>query len=191
MVDSASGHRQQNITELLADVRGGDRADLNRLIEAIYPELRRMARAYLRRERQDHLLQPTALVSELYLRLASHQRHAWQSRSHFFGATARIMRRILVEHARAVGRLKRRHHTVDTDIDRIESPAGDPVRVLALDAALEQLEQLSPRQARIVELRYFAGLSVPEAAAVLNVHARSVDRDWAMARAWLRRRLGP
>ncbi len=191
MVDGLSGQRQANITELLAGVNGGDRADLNRLIEAIYPELRRMARAYLRRERQDHLLQPTALVNELYLRLAAHQRHAWQSRSHFFGATACIMRRVLVEHARAVGRLKRRHDAVDTDIDRIESPAGDRIEILALDAALEQLEQLSPRQARIVELRYFAGLSVPEVAAVLGVHSRSVDRDWAMARAWLRRRLGP
>lgn len=179
------------MTSLLEQVRGGDRADLNRLIEAIYPELRRMARAYLRRERRDHMLQPTALVNEVYLRLASHRQHGWQSRAHFFGATASIMRRILVEHARALKRAKREHEGVQTDVDRLALTAGDPVSVLALDDALDELSQLSPRQARIVELRCFAGLSVPEAAAVLGVHTRSVDRDWAMARAWLRRRLGP
>ena len=180
-----------SVTSLLEQVRSGDRADFNRLIEAVYPELRSMARAYLRRERRDHVLQPTALVNELYLRLASHRRHEWQSRAHFFGATASIMRRILVEHARALKRAKREHEGVQTDVDRLASPVGDPVSVLELDAALDELSELSPRQARIVELRCFAGLSVPEAAAVLGIHARSVDRDWAMARAWLRRRLGP
>jgi RNA polymerase sigma factor (TIGR02999 family) len=178
-----------SVTALLEQVRGGDRADLNRLIAAIYPELRQMAGSYLRRERRDHLLQPTALVNEVYLRLASHREHAWQNRSHFFGATASIMRRILVEHARALKRAKREHEDVPTDVDRLASPVGDPVFVLALDDALNELSELSSRQARIVELRCFAGLSVPEAAAVLGIHARSVDRDWAMARAWLRRRL--
>ena len=99
------------------------------------------------------------------------------------------MRRILVEHARALKRAKREHIGVQTDVDWLASPVGDPVSVLGLDAALEELSQLSSRQARIVELRCFAGLTVPEVAAVLGVHARSVDRDWAMARAWLRRRL--
>ena len=178
-----------SVTSLLQQVRGGGRADLNRLIEAIYPELRRMAGAHLRRERRDHLLQPTALVNEVYLRLAAHRQHAWQSRSHFFGATSSIMRRILVEHARAQKRSKREHEDVPMDVARLASPVGDPVSVLALDEALNELSQLSSRQARIVELRCFAGLSVPEAAAVLGVHSRSVDRDWAMARAWLRRRL--
>jgi len=177
------------VTSLLEQVRSGDRADLNRLIEAVYPELRIIARAHLRRERRDHVLQPTALVNELYLRLASHRRHEWQSRAHFFGATASIRRRILVEHARALKRAKREHIGVQTDVDWLASPVGDPVSVLGLDAALEELSQLSSRQARIVELRCFAGLTVPEVAAVLGVHARSVDRDWAMARAWLRRRL--
>ena|SRR5437899_6520141 len=178
-----------SVTSLLEQVRGGDRADLNRLIEAIYPELRRMAGAYLRRERRDHVLQPTALVNEVYLRLASHRRHEWQSRAHFFGATASIMRRILVEHARALKRAKREHEAVQTDVDRLAPPVDDPASVLDLDAALDELSRLSSRQARIVELRCFAGLSVPEAAAVLGIHTRSVDRDWAMARAWLRRRL--
>jgi len=186
----ADGARN-TVTLLLEQVRSGDRADFNRLIEAVYPELRRMARTYLRRERRDHVLQPTALVNELYLRLASHRRHEWQSRAHFFGATASIMRRILVEHARALKRAKREHESVATDADSLASPIGDAVSVLALDAALDELSQLSPRQARIVELRCFTGLSVPETAVVLGIHARSVDRDWAMARAWLRRRLEP
>jgi RNA polymerase sigma factor (TIGR02999 family) len=126
------------VTSLLEQVRGGGRADLNRLIEAIYPELRRMAGAYLRRERRDHVLQPTALVNELYLRLASHRRHEWQSRAHFFGATASIMRRILVEHARARKRAKREHQAVQADVDRLSLPVGDPVFVLELDAALDE-----------------------------------------------------
>jgi len=179
------------VTSLLEQLRRGDRADLNRLIEAVYPELRSMARAHLRRERRDHILQPTALVNELYLRLASHRRHEWQTRAHFFGATAAIMRRILVEHARALKRSKRDHEGVQMDVDRLASPVGNPVSVLELDAALDDLSQLSSRQARIVELRCFAGLTVPEVAAVLGIHTRSVDRDWAMARAWLRRRLAP
>lgn len=180
-----------SVTLLLEQVRSGERADFNRLIEAVYPELRRMARTYLRHERRDHALQPTALVNELYLRLASHRRHEWQTRAHFFGATASIMRRILVEHARALKRAKREHERVPTDVDRLASPVGDPVSIIELDSALDELSQLSSRQARIVELRCFTGLSVPEVASVLGIHARSVDRDWALARAWLRHRLGP
>ena len=186
-----AGGAGTSVTSLLEQLRRGDRADLNRLIEAVYPELRSMARAHLRRERSDHILQPTALVNELYLRLASHRRHEWQTRAHFFGATASIMRRILVEHARALKRGKREHESVHTDIDRLASPVFDPVPVLELDEALDELSHLSSRQARIVELRCFAGLTVPEIAAVLGIHARSVDRDWAMARAWLHRRLAP
>jgi RNA polymerase sigma factor (TIGR02999 family) len=186
-----AGGTRTSVTSLLEQVRSGDRADLNQLIEAVYPELRRMAGAHLRRERRDHVLQPTALVNELYLRLVSHRRHEWQSRAHFFGATASIMRRILVEHARALKRAKREHEGVQTDVDQLAQPIGDPVSVLELDTALDELSRLSSRQARIVELRCFAGLSVPEVAAVLGIHTRSVDRDWAMARAWLRKRLGP
>jgi RNA polymerase sigma-70 factor, ECF subfamily len=189
-IQHMAGGARTSVTSLLEQVRNGGRADLNRLIEAVYPELRSLARVHLRRERRDHILQPTALVNELYLRLASHRRHEWQSRAHFFGATASIMRRILVEHARALKRVKREHEGIQTDVDRLASPIGDPVSVLEVDAALDELSRLSSRQARIVELRCFAGLSVPEVAVVLGVHARSVDRDWAMARAWLRRRLG-
>ena len=185
------GGARTRVTSLLEQVRSGDRADLNRLIEAVYPELRSIARAHLRRERRDHILQPTALVNEVYLRLASHRRHEWQSRAHFFGATASIMRRILVEHARALKRGKREHDGVQIDVDCLASPVGDPVAVLELDAALDELSDLSSRQARVVELRCFAGLSVPEVAAALGIHTRSVDRDWAMARAWLRSRLTP
>lgn len=179
------------VTRLLREFRAGDDEAASRLMRLIYPELKRLARAQLRRERAGHELQATALVHEAYLRLAAHDRHGWASRAHFFAAAANVMRRVLVDHARARGTRKRAGEWVAlTAVDAEVPMHGDGPDLLDLDAALSELERLSPRQARVVELRYFAGMSVPEVARVLDVNPRSVDRDWAAARAWLRLRLG-
>jgi RNA polymerase sigma factor (TIGR02999 family) len=178
------------VTVLLGRLRRGDQASLPDLIQVVYPELRRVARGLLRREPPGHILQPTALVHETYVRLVGHEQHNWQNRAHFFGAAAQLMRRILVDHARASRARKRGGGPGALDV--IDVIAGAPsIDVLALDRALEQLERVSPRQARIVELRYFAGLSVPETAEALGMNTRTVDRDWAAARVWLRRKLEP
>lgn len=180
------------MTVLLGRLQQGDRTMLTALIEAVYPELRRMARGLLRHERPGHVLQPTALVNEAYLRLVGHDHHNWQNRSHFFGAAAQLMRRILVDHARASQADKRGGDRVVVSMDGVRLASEAPsVDLIALDEALTDLEQVSPRQARIVELRYFGGLTVPETAEALGMNARTVDRDWSAARVWLRRRLRP
>jgi RNA polymerase sigma factor (TIGR02999 family) len=178
------------VTLLLARLRSGDQQSLARLIEVIYPELKRLAQRHFRLEHRGHLLQPTALVGEAYLRLIAHRCHNWQNRAHFFAAASHLMRRILVDHARARNARKR---TEVPSVAPLQTGAADTavVDVIALNEALDALEQLSPRQARIVQLRYFCGLSVPEVAEVLGVTPRTVDRDWATARAWLRLRLQP
>ena len=178
------------VTQLLRDFRPGDGESASRLMARIYPELKRIAQVRLRRERDGHELQPTALVHEAYMRLVAHQDHTWESRAHFYAASANIMRRILVEHARSRNAQKRQGERTVIPLDEAlvltEEQSAD---LLDLDVALTELEQLSPRQARVVELRYFAGLSVPEVARSLGLNPRSVDRDWATARAWLRARL--
>lgn len=180
-----------DVTVLLDGLRGGDEGTLGRLIELIYPELRKLAGRHFRNERPGHLLQPTALVSEAYLRLVGHRQHRWQNRSHFFAAASHVMRRILVDHARA-RTAQKRTAPLSMPEDRLQAAIeGDVDELIALDAALDELERLSSRQARIVQLRYFGGLSVLEAAEVLGVTPRTVDRDWAAARAWLRLRLQP
>jgi RNA polymerase sigma factor (TIGR02999 family) len=185
------GSPSDEITVLLRRAQSGDGSTLKALLELVYPELRALARAYFRRERPDHVLQPTALVNEAYLRLVAHEHHDWRNRAHFFGAAAQIMRRILVDYARA-GRAQKRGGD-HVSLSDIADPVADgrAVEILALDDALDELEKLSARQARIVELRYFGGLSVSETAEALGVNARTVDRDWAAARTWLRRRLRP
>jgi RNA polymerase sigma factor (TIGR02999 family) len=178
------------ITHLLLGFQAGDAEATARLVDRIYPELKRIARAQLRRERSGHAPQPTVLVHEAYLRLVGHTAHTWQNRGHFFAAAANTMRRILIEEARARGAVKRRGAGTSIPLeDNVPMPSSQPEELLDLDQALGELEQLSPRQARVVELRYFAGLSVPEIAAALGLNPRSVDRDWAAARAWLRLRL--
>jgi len=177
------------VTVLLAQLRSGDERTLARLIELIYPELRRLARKHFRLERPGHLLQPTALVSEAYLRLVTHRRHEWQNRAHFFAAASHLMRRILVDHARAQVAQKRTQRTAVALPPESSSGESDVIDLIAIDSALDALEQHSVRQARIVELRYFGGLSVPEVAEALGVTPRTVDRDWSAARAWLRPRL--
>jgi len=182
---------QGSVTVLLGRLQAGDRTTLPELVEAVYAELRRVARGLLRTERPGHLLQPTALVNEAYMRLVAHEHHNWRNRAHFFGAAAELMRRILVDHARAAQAAKRGGGQIaqaDASELVIDSPS---IEILALDRALDELARIAPRQARIVELRYFGGLSVPETAEALGLNARTVDRDWAAARVWLRRRLRP
>lgn len=178
------------VTRLLREFQPGDGESASRLMELIYPELKKMARARFRHERRDHDLQPTALVHEAYMRLVRHEHHTWESRAHFFAASGNIMRRVLVEYARSRNAQKRQGGRslipLDESLPLTDEQSAD---LLDLDLALTELEQRSPRQARVVELRYFTGLSVPEVAAALGLNPRSVDRDWAAARAWLRTRL--
>jgi RNA polymerase sigma factor (TIGR02999 family) len=189
MGELSSQPQPSAVTVLLGRLRRGDRESLPDLIQVVYPELRRVARGLLRHEPPGHILQPTALVHETYMRLVAHDQHNWQNRAHFFGAAAQLMRRILVDHARSSRARKRGGHHPDA-LDTTDLIAGSPsIDLLALDRALEQLECVSPRQVRIVELRYFAGLSVPETAEALGMNTRTIDRDWAAARVWLRRRL--
>jgi len=187
---SSPGASPGEITLLLRRVRPGDPATLNELMDAVYPELRKLARSHLRRERAIHVLQPTALAHEAYIRLVAHKDQCWENRLHFFGAAARAMRRILVDYARAAQAAKRRGDQMTVPwVDDLAMAEGPSIEMLALDAALAELQSVAPRQAEIVELRYFGGLSVPEVAEALRMNARTVDRDWAAARVWLRRRL--
>jgi RNA polymerase sigma factor (TIGR02999 family) len=173
-----------DVTALLLAWSEGDQAAASRLIEAVYDELRRVARRHLRGER-DHSLAPTALVHEAYLKLVDQRRVRWQNRAHFFGIAAQLMRRILVDHARSRAAAKRgRDRTVCLDAADAATPPFD-VDILALDAALDKLGALDARQSKLVELRFFAGLTVEEVATALDVAPITVKRDWAHARAWL------
>ena len=181
--------RAADITGLLVAWSNGEQAVGTPLMDAVYSELRRLARGYLRRERPDHSLPPTALVHEAYLKLVDQRRVRWQSRAQFFAIAAHVMRRILVDHARAHGAAKRGAgaKVALEDIDAETSPPD--VDMLDLDAALEELALIDPRQSRLVELRFFGGLTVNETAVVLAVAPITVKRDWALARAWLFRAL--
>jgi RNA polymerase sigma factor (TIGR02999 family) len=185
-----SAESSGDVTRLLDAVSHGRADVLPELLPLVYDELRRLAASYLRRERADHTLQPTALVHEAYLKLVDQRLDRWQNRSHFFGIAAQAMRRILVDHARAHDAAKRgagvERVTLDEHALLGESSSID---LIALDEALTRLATLDPRQARIVELRFFAGLEVDETARVLDVSPATVKRDWAMARAWLHREL--
>jgi RNA polymerase sigma factor (TIGR02999 family) len=179
------------LTGLLRAWSAGDRAALDALLPLVYSELRAQARRHLVRERRNHTLQPTALVHETFLRLQGQQRAQWQNRQQFFAVAARTMRRVLVDHARARFAAKRGAGQTLLALDDVPEPAAQRgVDVLALDQALERLADLDPRQARVVELRYFGGLSAEETAATLEVSLATVNRDWALARAWLFRELG-
>jgi RNA polymerase sigma factor (TIGR02999 family) len=179
------------ITALLLAWREGQPGALDRLLLLVYDDLRRQARRQLRRERSDHTLQPTALVHEAFLRLGGQGAARWQNRRQFFAVASQAMRRVLVDHARAHGAAKRGDGRTRVSLEEWSAAGAAPqVDVLALDQALERLERIDPRQARVVELRYFGGLSAPEAAEVLEVSLATVNRDWAMARAWLFRELG-
>jgi RNA polymerase sigma factor (TIGR02999 family) len=171
-------------------MQGGQREAADRLFALVYPELRHLAAHYLRSERPDHTLQATALVHEAYLKLAD-QGTPWQNRAHFFGVASQIMRHILVDHARARRANKRGSGAVKVALDEVVSLSiAQTDQVLEVDEALTRLAKIDARQARIVEMRYFSGLSNEEVAAVLGVATRTVNRDWRMAQAWLRRELG-
>ena len=178
-----------DVTGLLAAVGRGDEAARSRLIEAVYAELRRLARGYLQRERPDHTLSPTALVHEVYMKLVDQDRARWHNRMHFFSIAAHQMRRVLVDHARA-RRARKRGGGAVVPLDAVDPGIEPPgVDILVLDAALERLAAVYPRQGQLVELRFFAGLTVPETAAVLGVSPITVKRDWALAKAWLYREM--
>ncbi len=183
------GLSERDITALLKDWSGGDRAALERLMPVVYAELRRLAASHLRAERTDHTLQPTALVHEAYLRLAGQRSVEWANRAHFFGIAARIMRRILVDHARRRRALKRDGAALRLATLEFESSDRAP-ELIALDAALTSLESLDPQQARVVELRFFGGMTVEETAEATGVSTATVKREWRTARAWLRREIG-
>ena len=178
------------MTSLLLAWRGGDETALAKLTPLVHEELRRLARHYMRRERPDHTLQPTALVNEAYLRLVdAHQVH-WQDRHHFYGVTARLMRQVLVDFARSRGYQKRGGdaHRVELDpSSALVEPRSEGL--LALDDAISALTEVDARKAQVVELRFFGGLSVDETADILHVSPDTVKRDWRLARAWLRRAL--
>lgn len=180
----------QDVTEMLRDWRNGDKEALERLIPAVYDELRRQAARYLRKERPGHTLQTTALVHEAYLRLVNQNNIAWQNRAHFYAIAARLMRQILVDHARKRQAAKRGGADIKQPLEDVSPMAPDKgVDLVALDEALTRLAAIDPRQSRIVELRYFSELSVEETAEVLGVSTRTVKRDWNVAKAWLRQQI--
>jgi RNA polymerase sigma factor (TIGR02999 family) len=176
------------VTRLLQAWRGGDEAARDRLIPVVYAELRRRAAGQLRRERRGHTLRPTDLVHETYLRLVA-QNPAWQNREQLFAVASRLMRRILVDHARMRAAAKRGGGMRVTLVDGLAASSPVEPDLLDLDAALEELTLLDERQARLVELRFFGGLRIEEAARELGVSLATANRDWAMAKAWLYRRL--
>lgn len=179
------------VTQLLQEWSQGDETALDKLIPIVYDELRRQAANYMRREQPGRSLQTTALVHEAYLRLVDQRAVEWQNRNHFFAIAASLMRRILVDHARQHQAVKR--GGVDLKVlplDDVEGiPGGEDIDLVALDQALERLALLDEQQSRVVELRFFSGLSVEETAAVLNVSTRTVKREWRAAKAWLLREL--
>lgn len=179
------------VTELLVRWRGGDREALESLMPLVYDELRRLANHYLQRERSDHTLQSTALVHEAYMRLAGENAPQWQNRAHFFGIAARVMRQILVEYARSHSAAKRGGAgackiTLD---ESLELAQRTDVDVVALDGALNRLSELDPQQSRIVELRFFTGLTIEDTSEVMGLSPATVKRDWTSARAWLHREI--
>jgi RNA polymerase sigma factor (TIGR02999 family) len=174
------------ITALLADWRQGKEAARDQLVTLIYPELRRIAAHYLKQERPDHTLRTTALVHEVYVRLFGHEQVDWQSRAHFFAAVARDMRNILVDYARARNARKRSGDNLLISLSEVEPAAsGLDEDLVALDEALSRLEALDPRASRVVELRYFGGLSERETAEALDISIATVKRDWNFAKTWL------
>jgi RNA polymerase sigma factor (TIGR02999 family) len=182
-----------DVTLLLREWQHGSRPALERLIPLVYAELHTLASRYMSRERPGHTLQTTALINEAYVKLVGQRQVDWQNRAHFFGIAAQVMRRILVDHARHDGRLKRGGDAPRIPIQEVNPASAQPpinaVDAYALDRALTRLEALDPHQGRIVELRFFGGLTIDETAAVMNISAGTVKREWGVAKAWLYREL--
>ena len=179
-----------DVTEYLRNASGGDTGAAAKLFPLIETELKRLAGSFMRSERAAHTLQPTALVNEAYLRMVDQQKADYRSRTHFLAVSAKMMRRVLVDHDRAKRAQKRGGDWQRLTLQGVGETAEDlPVDMLDLEAALEQLGQLDPRQEQVVELRYFSGLTVEEVAAHLGISPKTVEKDWRMARAWLSRQL--
>jgi RNA polymerase sigma factor (TIGR02999 family) len=187
------GSGRPDITRLLLEWQGGSAEALERLIPLVYGELHTLASRYLSRERREHTLQATALVNEAYLKLAGQRSVDWQNRAHFFGIAAQLMRRILIDHARRDGRVKRGGQAVQVALEDADpsAPASavDAIDVYELGEALCRLEALDPQQGRVVELRYFGGLTIEETAEVMGISTATIKREWAVAKAWLYREL--
>ena len=174
------------VTQLLIDWSGGNQAALDKLIPLVEAELHRLAHHYMNRERAGHTLQTTGLVNEAYLRLVGQKQVSWQNRAHFFGIAARLMRQILVDYARRRNYAKRGGDAVPVSLDEAVVMAQEnPVEIIDLDQALNQLARLSPEQSRIVELKFFGGLTIEETAEVMKLSVDKVKRDWSMAKTWL------
>ncbi len=179
--------QKKPITQILIELRNGDTTAIDELLPLVYGELRRLANSYLRRERSDHTLQPTALVHEAYLRLVGQKPIEWENRAHFFGVSARLMREILIEYARAKNRQKRggEFKTIIALNDAVSFSSEQQLDIVAVDEALSQLERLDERQARIVEMKFFGGMTIEEIAEVLDISPATVKREWASAKLML------
>jgi RNA polymerase sigma factor (TIGR02999 family) len=185
-MDSPQCVQKSPVTELLVRFREGDRDAEAQLVPLVYAELRRLASRCLHRERDDHTLQPTALVHEVFLRLTKNDQPPWQDRAHFFGVAARLMRQILVDYARRHRSRKRGGEFEKLTLDAVLAFTPEKsTELIMLDQALERLSKFDERQARIVEMKFFGGLSMEEIAGVLDISAKTANRDWTMARAWL------
>src|ERR1035437_1749014 len=176
------------VTRLLNEMSTGSETSPDRLLELVYEDLRRLAGAYMQNERNDHTLQATALVHEAYMRLVDWKNVSGQSRAQFFSVAAEVMRKVLIDHARALKAQKRRGHKLVLD-DAVSMPDHRQIDLIALDEALESLEKRDPRQAKIVALRFFGGLSIEETAYILHVSESTVRREWTFAKAWFQREL--
>ena len=182
--------KEADVTQLLSRWSAGDRAALDSLVPAVYRELRRMAARYLRRERSQHTLQPTALVHEAFLKLVGQRDVRWQNRAHFFGVAAQLMRRVLVDYARERAAGKRGGGVGRLPLeDALAIGASNQIDIIAVDDALNRLAIVDPDQVRLVELRFFGGLTIEETAEVLGWSSGSVKREWTVARAWLQREI--
>ncbi len=177
----------QKLTQLLSAWGKGDRSALEKLLPLVHAELRRIARRQMSHERPGHTLQATALVNEAYLKLAGQQEFEWQNRAHFFAVAAQVMRHILIDHARAHARDKRGGGAIQVSLNEAAEVEEQAEQFIALDEALRTLEHVDPQKSKIVELRYFGGLSIEETADVLNISPRTVRREWQRAKAWLYR----
>lgn len=180
----------QNVTQLLVEGSKGNKEALDQLLPIVYDELRRQAARYLRQELPGHTLQTTALIHEAYIRLIDQRNVQWQNRAQFFGIAAQLMRRILVDHARTKKRVKRGGSNLRVSLNEaLVVTKGSEVDLIALDQALDKLAEIDPQQSRVVELRFFSGLSVAETAEVLDISPATVKRDWSVAKAWLYREI--
>lgn len=181
---------EQDVTKLLRDWSDGEQKAFDELLPIVYNELRRLAHNYLNRERSDHTLQTTALVHEAYLKLVDQREVKWQNRAHFFAISAQAMRRILIDKARRHAAVKRGEAPEKLSLDDALNLSTDSDEtMLALDEALNELETIDPQQSRVIELRYFGGLTIEETAEVMNLSPATIKREWAMARAWLYKKI--